>query len=82
MLTSKLSSKGQTTIPKEIRDARELDPGDRLVYEMRGGEIVIHPLAGEIFDHAGSVEPSQRPEDFEAIRAEVKSTVGQQAAEE
>lgn len=82
MLTSKLSSKGQTTIPKEIRDALDIEPGDRLVYEMRGREIVIHPLAGNIFDHAGSVGPSRRPEDFEAIRAEVKGKVAQQAAEE
>ncbi len=82
MITSKLSSKGQTTIPKEIRNALELDPGDRLAYEIREGEVVIHPLAGDIFDHKGTVEPSQRPEDFKAVRKQVKSSVADRVAEE
>jgi len=39
---SSLSEKGQVTIPKEIRDALQLKPGDKLVFIERGDEIVVH----------------------------------------
>jgi AbrB family looped-hinge helix DNA binding protein len=34
MLTSKLSSKGQVTIPKEVREKAGLHPGDVVLYEV------------------------------------------------
>ena len=34
MFHSTLTSKGQTTIPKEIREALKLAPGDRLIYTL------------------------------------------------
>lgn len=36
MQTSKLSSKSQVTLPKEIRDALGARPGDTIVYEVEG----------------------------------------------
>ncbi len=41
MITSKLSSKAQTTIPQPIRAALRLKKGDELVYEIRGAEVVL-----------------------------------------
>lgn len=38
-----LSPKGQITIPKEVREALELQPGDQLLYSVMDGEIVITP---------------------------------------
>ncbi|WP_377296581.1 AbrB/MazE/SpoVT family DNA-binding domain-containing protein [Rhizobium sp. SGZ-381] len=40
---SVLSSKGQVTIPKEMRAALNLRPGDTLVYSLIDGEVVITP---------------------------------------
>lgn len=34
MLTSKLSSKGQVTIPKEVREKVGLHPGDVVIYDI------------------------------------------------
>ena len=41
MPTSTITSKGQATVPKEVRDALDLGPGDRLTWEVRGGRIAV-----------------------------------------
>lgn len=41
MITSKLTSKAQTTIPQPIRTALRLREGDELVYEIQGDRVVI-----------------------------------------
>ena len=35
-----MSSKGQITIPKHVRDALGIEPGDALEFEVRGHEFV------------------------------------------
>jgi antitoxin PrlF len=37
---SVLSSKGQVTIPKEVRELLRLKPGDFVIYEIAGDETV------------------------------------------
>ena len=41
MPTSTLRSKGQTTVPKEVREALDLGPGDKLTWEIRGRKVVV-----------------------------------------
>ena len=41
VIVSKLTSKAQTTIPKPIRAALELHPGDALAYEILDGRVMI-----------------------------------------
>lgn len=41
MPTSTITSKGQTTVPKEVRDALDLSPGDKLTWEVNGGKVAI-----------------------------------------
>ena len=41
MITSKLTSKAQTTIPRPIRTALELQPGDELLYEIIDGRVML-----------------------------------------
>ena len=41
MPTSTITSKGQTTVPKEVRDALDLEPGDKLTWEISGGRVAI-----------------------------------------
>ena len=72
MLLSRLSSKGQVTIPKEIRDAVRLKPGDMVAYEVRNGIVTIKRV--EALDTAFHSAVSETlaewatPEDDQAFR--------------
>jgi AbrB family looped-hinge helix DNA binding protein len=39
-----LTSKGQITIPKRMREALELEAGDGVVFELREGEVVLRKV--------------------------------------
>lgn len=41
MITSKLTSKSQTTIPQPVRSALRLKAGDQIVYAIEGGVVVL-----------------------------------------
>ena len=41
MITSKLTSKGQTTVPQPVRAALKLAKGDELIYEISGDRVII-----------------------------------------
>ncbi|MDE2058400.1 MAG: AbrB/MazE/SpoVT family DNA-binding domain-containing protein [candidate division NC10 bacterium] len=72
MLTSKLSSKGQVTIPREIRETVGLKPGDTIAYDIYDGVVTLKQI--EPFDAAFHATLSQTldewatPEDEEAFR--------------
>ena len=44
MLKSRIMDRGQTTIPKKIRDEIGLKPGDTVQYSIRDGVIQMRPL--------------------------------------
>lgn len=39
---SRLTSKSQTTVPREVREKLALGPGDVIVYEIVGEEVRLH----------------------------------------
>jgi len=41
MPTSTLTGDGETTVPKEVREARHLEEGDQLTREVRGGKVAV-----------------------------------------
>ncbi|HXP87889.1 MAG TPA: AbrB/MazE/SpoVT family DNA-binding domain-containing protein [Bryobacteraceae bacterium] len=44
MLTSKITQKGQTTIPREVRVRLEVRPGDSIAYETTAAGVVIRKV--------------------------------------
>ncbi len=44
MAIVKISSKGQITIPKEVREALKLEPGDRVEVRVEGNIAILEPL--------------------------------------
>lgn len=46
--TAKLTSKGQIPVPHEIRRALGVQPGDKLVFEKKNGNVIeVKPLRTE-----------------------------------
>lgn len=46
-MATTVTSKGQVTIPKQIRDALELQPGSAVDFAVnREGEVVLHKIGG------------------------------------
>ena len=41
MITSKLTTKAQTTVPQPVRMALRLRPGDELAYEISGASVIL-----------------------------------------
>jgi AbrB family looped-hinge helix DNA binding protein len=48
-----MTSKGQTTVPQEIRELLKLKPGDRIRYVVRNGDVVIKAKNKRLIDLAG-----------------------------
>ena len=41
MIISRITTKAQTTIPREVREALSVSPGDALTYEILDDKVVI-----------------------------------------
>jgi antitoxin PrlF len=71
MLSSKLSSKGQITVPKEVREKIGAKPGDVVLYEIKGNVVTLR--RAEPFDlqfHSAlskTLDEWATPEDEEAF---------------
>ncbi|MDA8215725.1 MAG: AbrB/MazE/SpoVT family DNA-binding domain-containing protein [Nitrospiraceae bacterium] len=76
-----LTSKGQMTIPKEVRNALNLKPAEKVVIVLEGDHAVIKPLRGNILDIGGSIKipEKEKPIDFRKVREEVRKKVAKQA---
>lgn len=77
-----LTSKGQMTIPKEVRNALNLKPSEKVIIVVEGDHAIIKPLRGNILDIGGAVKipDREKPIDFKSIREEVKKRVSKKLA--
>ncbi len=77
-----LTSKGQITVPKEVRKALNLKPSEKVIVVVEGDQAVMKPLKGNILDIGGSVKipDNEKPVDFRKIREEVRKKVAEKTA--
>ena len=62
MSTSTLTSKGQTTIPIEVRKQLNLHPGDRLEFVIdEDGRVLILPASIDASELAGMLKRPAKP---------------------
>jgi antitoxin PrlF len=50
MITSKLTTKNQTTIPQPVRAALGLQPGDQVAYLIEGDRVLLVKETPTVFD--------------------------------
>lgn len=75
-----MSSKGQLTIPKEVRDELKLATGTQLFVTVRDGELVARPKNRSIADLAGILgRPAQGAG---ATLEDLDEAIGQALAED
>jgi AbrB family looped-hinge helix DNA binding protein len=75
-----ITSKGQVTIPKQVRDALGLGESDVVEFEVRGKRASMKPVEGGFLRWYGSIKPRSRPENFKKVREEAMRAVGERVA--
>ena len=74
MSVSILTSKGQTTIPKDVREALNLKPKDKLIYVIEENKVIMMAAKGDILDIKGSIKVDKSI-DFKQLRRKTKKIV-------
>ena len=84
MPVATLTSKGQITIPKEVRDALRLKESDNVAIIVEGDVAIMKPIRGNILDIGASVKISdkEKPIDFKKVRRETIKKIGRHSADE
>ena len=75
-----MTSKGQLTIPKEVRDRLGLTPGTRFFVTVRGSEVVARPKNRKLADLAGMLgrPPNGRSLSIEEMDDAIGDAVAQE----
>lgn len=77
MPTATVTSKGQITIPKEIRDELGLDSGSRIAFRLRAdGTVEMQPETVDLMSLCGSIKPKIRGVTVEDMNEAVRKNAG------
>ena len=83
MPATTITTKGQVTIPKAIRDTMGVGPGDRvLIYRADDGRIVVEAETVDIRTLKGMVKPSRRGVTVEEMNEAVVRAAAERYLEE
>jgi AbrB family looped-hinge helix DNA binding protein len=77
-----ISSKGQMTIPREVRKVLDLKPSEKVIIVVEGDQAIMKPLRGNILDIGGSIgiPGKEKPIDFPRVREEVRKRMAKKTA--
>lgn len=81
MPTSTLTTRGQTTVPKPIREALGLQPGDRVEFTLQGDRVLLRRAGADLsaldgmLDRSGQ-EPISIDQMHEAIGEATRKDAG------
>jgi len=74
MSSAIITSKGQITVPKSVRDALGVEAGDRLTFRTRDdGVIEIEPETLDLLSLCGTIQPAVRGVSVENMDAAIRT---------
>ena len=77
MSTSVLTSKGQTTIPKDVREHLGLKAGDRIEFVLTEDKsVTLRPATRPVTDLKGILPKPAKPVSIEAMNAAIRKRAG------
>ena len=80
MPVTTITSKGQITLPKEVRDHLHVGEGDRIEFLIdEGGAVRVHPVAGTVTALFGLL---RRPGAASRTQEEIESSIEQAVIED
>lgn len=79
-METRLTKKGQVTIPAEVRRRLGLKPGDKVRFEVDGEDVRIRIATSKLLEGFGAVTPRERPEGWKTVWGDIKQAVGEEAA--
>lgn len=76
-ITARVTSKGQVTIPKDVREALGITEGDKVLFRLEASRAVLAKTAN-LLDLAGSVRvsASKRGVPWDQVRATTRKARG------
>lgn len=83
-MTATITSKGQITIPKKIREYLSLKSHEKVNFIPYGKDkVILTPIRGTILDLKGILKHKVKgPIDFHALREKMKTKVAKETMEE
>lgn len=76
MSTTTLTTKGQLTLPKDVRDRMNLRAGDRLeVFPQDDGTILLQPATVDISELFGLLPKPEKPVSLEEMDKAIRQSV-------
>ena len=77
---TKVTSKGQITLPKEVRELLHIQTGSIVVFEKVDEKLVVK-TAKTLQDFRGILKDREKHADFEEMRKKAKKYVGKKGAQ-
>lgn len=80
MASATMTSKGQVTIPKEIREKLRIKPKDRITFSVEGDHAILHSIHGDILGLKGIFKHAVKgPIDFKELRRKFEEGMAKDA---
>ncbi len=74
MSAAKLTSKGQVTIPKDIRQHLKIDQGDKIEFFVgKNGMVIISPIKSDVRKLKGIIPKPNKPVSIEDMKKAIIS---------
>lgn len=80
--TATVSSKGQLTIPKSVREQLGIEPGTRVLVTLCDGKVELEPVSGDIQQWQGALKQAGQDAPLEQVREHVRAAIAEEVVRE